>query len=108
MRSRQQQTSISFKNLLHGLCSQRSAMKRFEKLRCIFKSAAEMIPNSQAVPVLNEIEQRIKQRNYYAILSGADDIHRGRKWKVMPTVFEIKRMIVGHTLRVNATDLQRR
>jgi WD40 repeat protein len=68
----------------------------------IQKCRAEMIPNSQAVPVLNEIEQRIKQRNYYAILSGADDIHRGRKWKVMPTVFEIKRMIVGHTLRVNA------
>jgi len=68
----------------------------------IQKCRTEMIPNSQAAPVLNEIEQRIKPRNYYAILSGADDLQRGRKWKVMPTVFEIKRMIVAHTLRVNA------
>lgn len=68
----------------------------------IQKCRAEMVPNSQAAPVLNEIEQRIKQRNYYAILSGEDDLRRNRKWKLMPTVFELKRMIVGHTLRVNA------
>ncbi len=68
----------------------------------IQKCRTEMIPNSQATPVLNEIEQRMKQRNYYAILSAEDDLQRGRKWKVMPTVFELKRMIVGHTLRVNA------
>jgi tetratricopeptide (TPR) repeat protein len=68
----------------------------------IQKCRAEMVPNSQAAPVLDEIEQRIRQRNYYAILSGADDLQRERKWKVMPTVFEIKRMIVAHTLRVNA------
>lgn len=68
----------------------------------IQKCRTEMIPNSQAAPLLSEIEQRIKQRSYYAVLSGADDLNRPRKWKVMPTIFELKRMIVGHTLRVNA------
>ncbi|MCS7211096.1 MAG: WD40 repeat domain-containing protein, partial [Chloroherpetonaceae bacterium] len=68
----------------------------------IQKCRAEMVPNSQAAPILGEIEQRIKQRTYYAVLSGIDDLHRPRKWKVMPTIFELKRMIVGHTLRVNA------
>ncbi len=70
----------------------------------IQRCRSEMIQGSQAAPVLSEMEQRVKQRNYYAILGVSDDMRRGKKWKVMPTVFELKRMVVGHTLRVNSLN----
>ncbi|NTW49179.1 MAG: WD40 repeat domain-containing protein [Chlorobiales bacterium] len=70
--------------------------------RRIEKCKADLLPGSEAAPVLKEIERRFDRTNLLNALLTLDELEQDRAWKLTSTSFKLKQMILGHELRVNS------
>ncbi|MDX2129194.1 MAG: WD40 repeat domain-containing protein [Chloroherpetonaceae bacterium] len=69
----------------------------------IANSRKTMSPESQAIPILKEVEKKLGLKSYFEVLEASNELKKGRNWKILPTSFDHKYSINGHTLKVNST-----
>lgn len=63
---------------------------------------ASIVEDSQALPILDNIDKRAKERSCFSILQARNEIEQPRRWLLTPRVFESQSLIMAHNLRVNS------
>lgn len=61
-----------------------------------------MVSDSEAAPLLQELEKRAEVKNYFNLRNIQDEIRRERRWRLLPTSFRLQKTLTGHSLRINA------
>ncbi len=67
------------------------------------KCRADVLPESDAVMVIADLDRRLEMRLSYLNARGVmDELMRERQWKVLPTTFKLQKTLSGHSLRINS------
>ncbi|MDW8465472.1 MAG: WD40 repeat domain-containing protein [Chloroherpetonaceae bacterium] len=83
---------------LHQLLTEADA-----KTRELLKKCREMmVSDSEAAPILDELEKRAEMKNYFNLRDIQNEVRRERRWRLLPTSFRLQKNLSGHALRINA------
>ncbi len=61
-----------------------------------------MVSDSEAKGIVEELEQRLEEKNFFNLRNLEHEIKRERRWRLLPTSFRLQKTLTGHALRINA------